>query len=239
LRYLERRLDRPVQLIVPRDYHSMRAGLADGRYHVAYLPPLQYVLARHQDPRLKAALSPLYEGARSYQAMLMSVDGSGVNGPADLRGRRICYVDPESTSGHLLVRDYLRRQGMDPDHVFSSVRFSGNHLAVVRDLLAGRCDVGALYGGAQLNATQQGLPTSRLRVVVVTGQLPFDVLCAAPSLPAELWQRLNRALLELDPPRHLGRPIVGPTYRISGFTVARPEDFRDVERAARSEGLLR
>jgi phosphate/phosphite/phosphonate ABC transporter binding protein len=239
VRYLERKLSRPVDLVVAPNYNALRTGLLDGTYHVANLPPLEYVLARHANPRIRALVTNLYEGARSYQALLVALDGSYLTDPSALRGKRICYVDRESTSGYLLARDFLRSKNLDPDKLFSSSRFSGNHAAVINDLLEGHCDVGAIYSNALAGVALQGVPTSRVRIVAVTGQLPFDVLCAAPDLPSELWQVLNQALLELDPARDLGQPIVGPVFRISGFTTARPEDFADVERAARGEGLIK
>jgi len=239
LRYLERRLHRRFELQVPKDYHALRAGLLDGRLHFANLPPLQFVLARRQSRALKVLVSHLYEGSRSYQALLITRDDSTITGPGGLRGKRFCYVDPESTSGYLLPRQFLRQRGLDPDKLFSATRFSGNHVALMRDVIEGRCDAGALYSGAMTSASQHGIPSSRLRILTVAGQLPFDVLCAGPGLPHSLWEDLARALLELDPRRDLGRPIVGPTYRISGFTAARLEDFDQVEQAAVAEGILR
>jgi serine/threonine-protein kinase len=237
--YLERRLHRPTEIVISRDYRTLRDDLLSGRLHMASLPPLVAVLARRQNPKLQMVASHLYEGARTYQALIVTRDDSGIAAPAQLRGKRFCYVDGESTSGYLMPRSYLRRSGLDPDRLFAATRFSGNHFAVLKDVFDGKCDAGAVYSGAVMNAAQQGVPPSRLRILASAGNVSFDVVCASPRLPPALVRDLRRALLEMEPRRDLGRDILGPNFRISGFAEPRLEDFHTVEEAARAEGLLR
>jgi serine/threonine-protein kinase len=239
LDYLGRRVGRPVELRVVRSYHALRDELVAGQLHVANMPPLQFVLAQHARPDLKVLVSNLYEGSGSYQALLITRDDAKIEKMAELKGKRFCYVDRESTSGYLLPRLYLRKQGLDPDRLFASTRFSGDHIAVMKEVIAGRCDAGAVYSGAMNVAYQHGVASSRLRLLTAVGQLPYDLICASPKLPAPLLRALERALRELDPKRDLGREVVGDTFRISGFTAPRIADFDDVREAARSEGLLK
>jgi serine/threonine-protein kinase len=239
LAYLGRRVGRPVELRVLLSYHDLRDGLVSGKLHLANMPPLQYVLAHHARPDLKVLVSNLYEGSGSYQALLVARDDSGIQSPAQLKGKRFCYVDHESTSGYLLPRYFLRKQGLDPDRLFANVRFSGDHIAVMKDVVSGRCDAGAIYSGAMNVAYQHGVASSRLRLLTPVGQLPYDLICASPQLPKQLLRGLERALLELNPKRDLGREVVGDTFRISGFTAPRVADFEGVREAARAEGMLK
>ena len=239
LAYLGRRIGRPVELRTLLGYHELREELVSGRLDIANMPPLQYVLAHHARPDLRALVSNLYEGSGSYQALLVARDDSGIASPRDLKGKSFCYVDHESTSGYLLPRLFLRKQGLDPDRLFASVRFSGDHIAVMKDVVSGRCDAGAIYSGAMNVAYQHGVASSRLRLLTPVGQLPYDLICASPRLPAKLIRSLQRALLELNPKRDLGRDVVGDTFRISGFTKPHLADFEGVREAARAEGLLK
>jgi phosphate/phosphite/phosphonate ABC transporter binding protein len=239
LRYLERRLQRRVELVVPGSYRELRRLLLDGRLDFANLPALQLVLARDEDPGLEVVATQTYEQARRYQSYIIVRDDSPISGPEELQGKRFCYVDPESTSGYLLPRHFFIRTGVNPDRLFGSTRFSGNHVKVMRDVIAGRCDAGAVYSGALLSAHSLGVPSSRLRMLLITGQVPYDVICASPKLPAELRRRLRDALLQMDAQRHLGRKVVGPTFRIDGFVEPRLEEFREIEVAARAAGMLK
>ena len=236
--YLERKLDRPVELVVSPSYHELREGLVRGTISFANLPPLQFILARHRDRRIAALVSTLYEGSRTYQALLVVRDDSPLTVVPQLRGKRICYVDRESTSGYLLPRTYLRQQGLDPDRDLSA-RFSRNHLAVMSDVIAGACDVGAIYSGAMAGAPSLGIPAARLRLLGLVGQMPYDVFSASPTLDPQLVGRLRASLLALKVERDLGRAIIGPTFRISGFAEPRLGDFRPIEETARAEGMLK
>jgi eukaryotic-like serine/threonine-protein kinase len=238
LSYVERRIDRPVDLVVTQTYHALHAELISGQLDFAHMPPLQFLLAWHREPRVQLLATGLYEGARTYQALLVVRDDSPISSVAQAKGKRICYVDRESTSGYLLPRAHLRQQRFDPDTMFVEAHFSGTHIDVLREVISGRCDLGATYSGALAGAPASGLAVSRVRMLAPAGQVPYDVILATPSLPKELAAALRRALLEMDVERDLGRKIIGPSYRISGFTAVRLTDFQGIEAAARTERLL-
>ena len=74
---------------------------------------------------------------------------------------------------------------------------------------------------------------------MVTGQIPYDVICASPKMPTDLVKKLRTALLRLNPKRDLGRKVVGDTFRIDGFVEPRMDDYKEIETAARSAGLIK
>jgi len=239
LHYLERQLDRPVDLVVPSTYHELRRMLLQGELDFANLPALQLVLARHEEPRLEVVATQTYEKARRYVSYLVVQSDSPISRVGQLEGKRMCYVDPESTSGYLLPRRFLREKGLDPDTALAPARFSGNHLKVLRELLDGTCDVGAVYSGAVANAQAHGIASSRVRVLAVTGQIPYDVICTASTMGPPLVRRLKQALMRMDPRRDLGQKLVGETFRIDGFVEPRLDEFRAVEQAARLAGMIK
>ncbi len=238
LEYLERRVSRRLTLQVPGNYKELRDKLLSGEYHIAMLPALQLVLARNKDPKLRVLVGLVHDGARTYQGYIISPDKGGVSHLAQLQDKRFCYVDTGSTSGYLLPRFHFREQGLDPDNLFSSTRLSGDHVKVMQDILAGRCDAGAIYSGAFLSAEQLGVPASQLKLVAITGKMPYDAWAVSSSVPEKLVKRLRKALLKLDPKEHLDRKTLGETFRITGFVEPDLSEFELVEQVARSEGML-
>jgi phosphonate transport system substrate-binding protein len=236
--YLEGRLDRPVDVKVAPSYDAMRADLVSGKVHFANLSPLLFVRTRAAAPGIQPLAVRTQEGARTFEAYIVARDDSGIEDVSDLLGRRFCYVDRSSTSGFLFARQYMRAHGIDPDRDLAGSRFSGTHVDVLRDILAGRCDAGATYSDALLGARNLELAASKIRLVAVTGHAPLDVICASPKLPAGQAKAIKQALFDFDPQRDLGRKIVSPIFRIDGFEEVRVEDFDFLIQAARAEKLI-
>jgi len=109
----------------------------------------------------------------------------------------------------------------------------------MEDIVAGKCDAGAVISSAWINARDLGVKNQRLRMVTPAGETMRDVVCASPKLPASLTESLRRALLSFQPQRDIGRDAVSRLFVTDRFVKVRPEDFASVEDAAREEGLLR
>jgi phosphate/phosphite/phosphonate ABC transporter binding protein len=212
-------------------YEAVASAVATGQLDVAQLSPAQYVAARRQAAGLHLLAIQTYEGSRSYEGYLVTRDDAAVETVRDLAGKRLCYVERGSASGYLLPRAFLRRNGLDPDGSFGTARMSGDHVAVMRDLLEGRCDAGAVYSGALLAGRDLGLPVGRLRVLAVTGRLPYDATCASPRLDPPTAARLQEALLGLDVQREFGTAVLGKTLRIGGFVTGDDAMFDSVRQA--------
>jgi len=238
LDYLEQKVDRRLELEVAENYRDLTSRLLKGKFHVAMLPALQYVMARSENPALRVLVSMVNDGTRTYQGYIIARDSDTVTTLRQLQGRTFCYVDSGSTSGYLLARFHFRENGLDPDHIFKSTRMSGNHIKVMRDVLDGKCDAGAIYSGALLSADNLGIPASQLKLVAITGKMPYDVFAASPELSQALVKTLREAFMALKPEEVLGRKTVGETFRFSGFVAPDLKEFRLVEQVARSEGMI-
>jgi len=223
--YLERRTHRPLRFEVATSYRALGEQLLDGSLQFALLPPSLFIETRQRDPRVEVGAIARYSGSQGSDGVLLVQETSSVQSVADLRGKRFCFTDPESTSGYLLPRAALRRAGIDPEHDLGTVRFSGNHLQALRDLSAGLCDAIGTYSNAYLTAEQAGVPVSRLRVLAVTGRAPHEAFCAAPTTDPADRELVTRALLDFDPQRDLGVRWVGAVQRISGFVPGNDADY--------------
>ncbi len=233
--HLSRRLGRPVTLTIGRGYDDIAAQIVAGELDVAKLTPLQYVRARAAAPGIQLLAIQTYDGSSSYEGYLVTLDEHSIESVEDLRGRRPCWVEPGSASGYLLPRTFLRRQGLDPDRDLLPGVSSGDHVAVLRDLLAGKCEVGAIASGTLLAARDLSIPVGRVRVLAATGRLPLDAFVASPRLPAAEALRVQAALVGLSPARDLGMPFIGRTLRIGGFAPGEDRQFDPLRAAAAAD----
>lgn len=236
LPYLESRIGRPMALEVGRNYDDIAARLLAGELDFGLLPPTLYVKTRAQVPGLVLGPQLLHDGARGSQGVVLVETSSGLASAESLRGKRFCFADRSSTTGYHLPRAWLRRLGIDPAGDLVEI-MSENHHQVLRDLNAGHCDAGATYSFNLLSAADAGVPVAGLKILGETGWIPNDAVCAAPETPAELRDAVFAALLELDPPVHLGAAVLGGGQRISGFGQVEDSAF-DQLRQALSEAPL-
>ncbi|PID39737.1 MAG: hypothetical protein CSA65_07190 [Proteobacteria bacterium] len=239
LRYLERTIDRRVELAITKTYGDLAPRLVSGDISVASMSPLQFVRMRNAHPEVPMLAAVLNEGSSTYQAYLLVRTDSAIRALKDARGTRICYVDRGSASGYLMARYYLRQKGLDPERDFSTTVLSGSHEQVLRDLIAGRCDIGATFSEAYRNARKLKIPSSALKILCTTADLPLDVVCASPKLSTELRRKLKEALLAFVPQRDLGRAMVSDLFPITRFVIPSPKPFEALRAANAAERKAR
>jgi serine/threonine-protein kinase len=237
LRWLGATLDRPVDLVIADSYDQTGQMVSEGRADFALVPPLLFVRALASEPRLQPLAVRLFDGSRASDGYLLVRDEGSLSMASDLRGHSICYVDRASTTGYLLPRIWMRKAGLVPDTDVKAV-MSGDHVAAMRDLAAGKCDAAAVYSGAYLTARQQGIAVGRLRVLAVTGRVPQDALVAAPGMPEAEMKALRAALLRFEPQRDIDAGRIGDVLGITGFAEFRTAEFDAIREAAEREGLV-
>jgi phosphonate transport system substrate-binding protein len=120
---------------------------------------------------------------------------------ARLRGKHAAWVDPLSVGGYLLAVAHLRRCGVEPDVVFATQVFLGNHPAVLEAILHGEADVGAVtIGGdddrmvATALRTYVGAASEYIDVIELTACAPTDAFVLCGSIPPPLADKIARVL---------------------------------------------
>jgi phosphate/phosphite/phosphonate ABC transporter binding protein len=224
--HLQRHLGRPVEFVHAGSYHDLADQLLDGGVAFAAMPPALFVRTELREPAIRAVALKLVGGSSGSDGILVASDAAGITSVAELKGKTLCVPDAESTTGMLFPQVAARKAGLDWAKDVTVV-LSGNHLQVLRDVTQGRCHAGATYSAALLNAATQGVESSGLRQVAITGRAPQDSIVAGPVVTPQEAEALLRALLRYRPPGD--RPAgAGTVERISGFASARSEDYASV-----------
>ena len=229
--YLQRQTGRPFRLEVATSYRELSDRLLGGRYHFALLPPNSYIETSARDPRDTVALAARYGGSQGSDGVLLVREDSDIHTEADLRGKRLCFPDPESTSGYLLPRMHLLKAGVDPDRELEAPHRSGNHQQALLDLLEGRCDATGTFHSNFVSAGRSGVAVSQLRVLALTGRLPHEAFCASPATSVADRRLVVQALAAFDPPRHINARWLGQVQRISGFDRVEDGAYDDLRAA--------
>lgn len=80
--YLEKKLDRKVQLIVTTDYSSMIEAMRHGRLDLAYFGPLSYVLAKQKSEI--ESFAAIAKRKTTYQAVVIANTSAGIDRIEDI-----------------------------------------------------------------------------------------------------------------------------------------------------------
>lgn len=143
--YLEKTLEKDIEIIVTTDYSSMIEAMRFGRIEVAYFGPFSYVLARSRAPDIEPFAVGVERGAPTYNSILIATAGGPVKTLEDVRGKPFGFGDQASTSSHLAPRAHLLKKfGLEAGKDYKPVHL-GTHDAVARAVQAGQIPAGALF----------------------------------------------------------------------------------------------
>ena len=181
-------------------YTQLLEAVYAGDVQLAWLPPK--VAARAVvDDEITPLVVPIRGEHAWYSSALFSASGSAIRSIEDLKDVRVAWVDPESMAGYLVIRAWLRSQGIDLDVAFAEEGFLGDHKQVVSAVLDGRVDVGATYAHREAQGdtiSTAGWGDADVQVVAVAGRIPGDVLAVRANLDSAQSEALRVALTEMQ-----------------------------------------
>ncbi len=198
LEEIARRVRPFVKILVMPGWPQLVDGLAEGDLDLAWMIPVAYARAA----RIGAArpmLTVERDGRRSQSVAIVTRSDQELDVRA-LAGQRAAWVDPWSAAGYLIPRRMMRGAGLEPDDALIGQSFVGSFAEVVRAIVGGGADVGALacrLVGDQVHAPElEGEPTLRVLGVSAT-PIPGEAICASAALSAEDAAEAVRRFIEI------------------------------------------
>ena len=213
---------------VGTDFAAVREAMGAGQAHIGWLNTFNYVLANEKFGVDAALVTDRF--GTSYKGQFNVLADSGITSLDDLKGKVVCWVDPNSTSGYIIPRIMLQANGIDPDTDFANQIEAGSHNNVITQVYNGDCDVGTTYGDAR-SSVEGDLPDVKEKVVVLaeTSDIPNDSVSFIKDFPAEKRKAIVDALLAFAATEE-GKEVLNNLYSISGLEAS-SDGFYDAFRA--------
>jgi phosphonate transport system substrate-binding protein len=214
---------------VGTDFAAVREAMGAGKAHIGWLNTFNYVLASEKYDVDVGLVTERY-GTTFYKGQLNVRADSGITSLQDLKGKVMCWVDPNSTSGYIIPRIMLAANGIDPDADFAKTVEAGSHNNVITQVYNGECDVGASYDDAR-DSVEDDLPDVKDVVVVLatTTDIPNDSVSFIKDFPEETRAQIIEALLAFAATEE-GKEALNTLYNIAGLQEA-DDTFYDGFRA--------
>jgi phosphonate transport system substrate-binding protein len=167
------------------------------RAHIGSLATFAYILASSRGCA-EAELVSERGGNAYYNGQIYVRADSGITSVSELAGKSFCRPDPLSTSGWVIPSITLRAAGINPDTDLQVVD-AGSHDAAVAGVYNGDCDAGSSFVDARTRI-EGDYPDVMdvIRVIEISANIPNDGVQYVPSLPREVRDQLNAALMNLQ-----------------------------------------
>ncbi|MEX2697036.1 phosphonate ABC transporter substrate-binding protein [Rhizobium mongolense] len=165
------------------DYDGVVQGLLGGTLDYAELGASAYAKVYLANSK---AVEPILttvqtDGATGYYSVMVARKDSGIKKLEDVKGKKLGFADPDSTSGYLVPLVTLPEAiGAPVKEYFSSTGFGGGHENLVLEVVKGNFDAGTTWASG-VGEFKDGYSSGNLRKMVDKGILNMDDL-------VELWR---------------------------------------------------
>jgi phosphonate transport system substrate-binding protein len=218
-----------IQSTVGTDFAAVREAMGAGQAQIGWLNTFNYVLA-NEKYGVDVGLVTQRFGLTYYTGQLIVRADSGITSLADLKGKVMCWVDPNSTSGYIIPRIMLAANGIDPDTDFANTVEAGSHNNVVTAVYNGDCDVGATYSDARSSIAEDFPDVNDVVIVLATTtEIPNDTVAFTKDFPADMREKIVNALVEISATAE-GQAALENLYSIEALVPA-DDSFFDAFRA--------
>lgn len=203
--YLSRELGVKTTLRIANDYAAVIEGQRAGQIHIGYYGPSSYVRAwtvtnGGVEPFVTTINS---DGSIGYYSVLYTRANNPAASIQDLRGRNLCLVDPNSTSGNNVPRFAMSRMGIaNPDQHFGRVVYAGSHENAITAVQQGTCDAAFNWWNSEQDSNFSRMVNKGM-VKPEDFKIIFrsDLIAGSPyawltSLPAEAKAAILKAFVE-------------------------------------------
>jgi phosphonate transport system substrate-binding protein len=209
--YIEQETGKNVEYHESTDYAALIEAAIAGKIDVASFSGFTYITATNNG----AAITPISsivttEGeVPGYYSQAIVPADSNISSLEEFAGKKVCFVDPSSTSGYLFPSYNLLEAGVDPVSDVTPV-FAGKHDVSVQKVGEDKeCEVG-------FAEDSEVAKSDRVKVIAET-LVPGAPIVVSDTLPAELKTQLTEVLGE----------VTIDDIIASGVTSADTQAFRD------------
>ncbi len=214
-----------VKLEVMNNYATLIEGQRAGTVHIAMYGPLSYVLAKDSGVDISPIAAEIYKknGSASYQGYMVVRADSGIKDLQGLRGKNICFVDPNSTSGRLYPLAALIEAGLHKGDYKET--FSGGHDASLLAVRDGDCAAAGIRDLLfnEVLPHQEDINIKDFTILWKSPPVVNSPLAISNRLDAKLRTSITTAILERGNADSLGVDNIAGYW---GFTKV-DDDFYD------------
>ena len=236
--YLSKELKLKVQFTPVVDYAATVEGLAAKKLDLVWYGGFTSVQAVRRMEGNARRLALRQEDAE-FKSVFITRPDTGIKALKDLKGKTFSFGSTGSTSGHLMPRSFLLKDGVNPERDMKQVAYSGAHDATALWVESGKVDAGALnFLVWDKLVKNKKVDASKVVVFWTTPPYVDYVWTTRGDLDKGLQERITSAFLKLDYSNPEHRRLLD-LHGTKKYIRANDEDWKGIEEAAIAAGLLK
>ena len=230
--YLTERLGVKVEAFTASNYIGVVEGLGSGSVDFGIIPPFSSLLAQKQSNAKPILTSKGKTGKPGYTAELYVRKDSGIKSLQDVKGKKVAFVDPSSSSGYIYPGAMLVNAGLNLDKDIS-YQFSGGHDKSLQLLLNKDVDVIATFDGVE-DRYAKDFPQAKtdIQKLATSDMIPGVMVTTSSKMDKELQEKLEKALRDIEKDQKM-KEMFTKMFSITGFTDVDQDAYKKVEATAK------
>ncbi len=230
--YLTERLGVKVEAFTASNYIGVVEGLGSGSVDFGIIPPFSSLLAQKQSNAKPILTSKGKTGKPGYTAELYVRKDSGLKSLQDVKGKKVAFVDPSSSSGYIYPGAMLVNAGLNLDKDIS-YQFSGGHDKSLQLLLNKDVDVIATFDGVE-DRYAKDFPQAKtdIQKLASSDMIPGVMVTTSGKMDKELQEKLEKALRDIEKDPKM-KEMFTKMFSITGFTDVDQDAYKKVEATAK------
>jgi phosphonate transport system substrate-binding protein len=202
--YLSKELGVKVTLRVANDYAAVIEGQRAGNIHIGDYGPSSYVRAHTVSNGGVNAFATLRatDGSTGYYSVAYAKTSAAGSKLEDFKGKNLCLVDPNSTSGNNVPLYSMSKMKIEPTTFFSNVVNAGSHENAVMGVQQGTCDIGFNWWNSEDDSNLSRMANKKMvkaedfKIVFKSEKIPGSPYAVLTSLPADLKAAIAKAFFD-------------------------------------------
>lgn len=201
--YLSKQLGVKVTMRIAADYAALIEGQRAGQIHIGYYGPSSFARALMIGAKVEAVAQDVNgDGTKGYYSVLWVKKDSTATKIEDLKGKNLCLVDPNSTSGNNVPRFAMNKIGIDPEKYFSKVVYAGSHENAIIGVQQGTCDAAFNWYNDEnesllLRMDRKGMAKySDFKMIFKSDIIVNSPIAVLADMPADLKSAIQKAFLD-------------------------------------------
>lgn len=229
-------IGRSVEGFIATNYIGVVEALGTGTIDFALIPPFAYILANKKNGTEALLTSIGKHDEPGYYSVLIVRTDSGIEKVEDLKGKKVAFVDPSSTSGYIFPAVILKDHGIDIERDVT-YQFAGGHDKAIQLLVNGDVDAIGTYESAITKFAKE-FPEieSKVKVLEKSDLIPGITLVVSSKIDDATKQKIKDAFIKVTSTKE-GQELTLKLFGIKGFEEADINNYKLIEDKLNKMGI--